>query len=111
MTRKDDASCGADEEEFKASCGWLEKFMRRNHFSHQRKTTVVQKDPDRLVAKIVAYVLHVWRLQSKSNYDQCNITAMDETPIWTDMVTETTIDTIGAKTVILKTTGHEKSRV
>ena len=36
---------------------------------------------------------------------------MDETPVWSDMVSETTVDTTGKKTVTLKTTGHEKSRV
>lgn len=35
---------------------------------------------------------------------------MDETPVWTEMVSETTVDMTGAKTVLLKTTGHEKSR-
>ena len=36
---------------------------------------------------------------------------MDETPVWSDMVSETTVDTTGKKTVTLKSTGHEKSRV
>ena len=37
---------------------------------------------------------------------------MDETPVWNDMVSETTVDTTGKKTgQTLKTTGHEKSRV
>ena len=34
--------------EFKASRGWLEKFMRRNNLSLRRKTSVAQKDPDKL---------------------------------------------------------------
>lgn len=110
LARRDSTSCDA-EEEFKASRGWLEKFMRRNHLSLRRKTSVAQKDPDRLVAKIVACVLYVRRLQLRSMYSSCNIIAMDETPVWTDMVSETTVDTTGAKTVTLKTTGHEKSRV
>ena len=97
--------------EFKASTGWLKNFMRRNHLSLRRKTSVAQKDPDRLVAKIVSYVLHVRRLQSRNNYNPCDIIAMDETPVWSDMVSETTVDTTGKKTVTLKTTGHEKSRV
>ena len=36
---------------------------------------------------------------------------MDETPVWCDMVSETTIDATGKKTITLKTTGREKSRV
>ena len=48
----------------KPNGGSLEKFMRCNHLSLRRKTSAAQKDPDCLVAKIVAYVLHVRRLQS-----------------------------------------------
>ena len=36
---------------------------------------------------------------------------MDETPVWCDMVAETTIDAVGKKSITLKTTGHEKPRV
>lgn len=36
---------------------------------------------------------------------------MDETPVWSDMVSSTTVDVSGVKTVTIKTTGHEKCRV
>lgn len=36
---------------------------------------------------------------------------MDETAVWLDMPGETTIETVGVKSVPLKTTGHEKERV
>ena len=65
VARTDDIS---DKEEFKASTGWPNHFMRCNHLSLRRKTSVAQKDPDRLVAKIVSYVLHVRRLQSRNKY-------------------------------------------
>ena len=42
-----------DNDDFKASRGWLEKFMKRNGLSLRRKTTVAQQDPDRMVAKLV----------------------------------------------------------
>ena len=47
----------------------------------------------------------------KHNYAPCNIIAMDETLVWCDMISETTVNKSGKKTVTLKTTGHEKSRV
>ena len=36
---------------------------------------------------------------------------MDETVVWADMLSETTVDRVGSKTVNLKTTGHQKVRV
>ena len=45
----------AESVEFKTSRGWLEKFMRRNNLSLWRKTSVAQKDPDKLIAKLVSY--------------------------------------------------------
>ena len=36
---------------------------------------------------------------------------MDETPVWDDMVSNTTVDKVGATSVNLKTTGHEKVMV
>ena len=45
-----------DNDDFKASRGWLEKFMKRNGLSLRRKTTVSQQDPDRMVAKLVSYM-------------------------------------------------------
>ena len=101
----------AEADEFKASDGWLTRFMRRNGLSLRRKTSVAQKDPDRLIGKLVSYVLQVRRLSEKNNYAPSQIIAMDETPVWSDMVSETTIDSIGKKTITMKTTGHEKSRV
>ena len=44
-------------------------------------------------------------------YQPCNIIAMGETAVWADMTSDTTVEYIGARTVGLKTTGHEKVRV
>ena len=36
---------------------------------------------------------------------------MDETAVWNDMVSETTVEATGAKDVPMKSTGHEKVRI
>ena len=36
---------------------------------------------------------------------------MDETPVWNDMVSQTIVNACGKKTITMKTTGLEKSRV
>lgn len=100
-----------ENEEFKASRGWLEKFMRRNNLSLRRKTSVAQKDPEKLIAKLVSYVIQTRRMQKAHNFQASQIIAMDETPVWSDMVSQTTVDGCGKKTITMKSTGHEKSRV
>ena len=44
-------------------------------------------------------------------FDFDNIIAMDETPVYHDMLAGTTLSEKGAKSVVLKTTGHYKYRI
>ena len=37
--------------------------------------------------------------------------AMDETAVWQDMLSNTTVDSISHNTIAMKTTGHEKTKV
>ena len=97
--------------DFVASSGWLQKFMKRHSLSFRAKTTQAQKDPERLIDKLVAFVLHVRRLRKRFGYVNRDIIAMDETAIWQDMLPSTTIETTETKTIRLKTTDHEKTKV
>ena len=57
-----DGSIGNDpaaQTSFVASCGWLEKFMKRNCLSLRRKTITAQKDPSHMIDKFVAYMLQI----------------------------------------------------
>ena len=49
-------------EDFKASRGWLCRSLKRNGLSLRRKTSVAQEDPERMVAKLVSYIIQVRRL-------------------------------------------------
>ena len=66
--------------EFKASRGWLEKFIAA--ITYLRKTSVAQKEPD----KLVSYIIHVRRGQEKQKYEFAQIITIDETPVWSDIV-------------------------
>ena len=88
-------------EEFKASRGWLEKFIRRNNLSLRRKTSVAQKDSEKLIAKLVSYVIQIRRMQKANNYQDTQIIAM----------AERTVDACGKKMITMKTTGPKKSHV
>ena len=57
-----------ENKEFKASRGWLENFMHRNNLSLRRKTTVAPKDPEKLIAKLVSYIIQIRRMQKANNY-------------------------------------------
>ena len=82
--------------------------MRRNGFSKHRKTTTAQQDPERLVDKLTLYILHARRLSIKYKYPPYSIIAMDETSVSNDMMSNTTINKQGSKSVCLKATGNEK---
>ena len=84
--------------------------MRRDGFSLRRKTTTAQQDPERLTDKLILHILHACRLLIKYKYPPSSI-AVDETSVWNEMMSSTTIDKQGAKSVCLKTTGHEKCMV
>jgi hypothetical protein len=100
----------ATRSEFKASRGWLDKFMKRNDLAVRRRTTIAQKDPDKLIEKMVSFILFMERHRKKINASPADIFAMDETAVWFDMVGESTVNTKGAKSIPLKGTGHEKLR-
>ena len=82
-----------------------------SYFILRRRTTTAQKDPSHMTGKLVGYIMHVPRLNRQFQFPNSSILAMDETPVWNDMVSSTTVDKTGSKDVPLKTTGHEKVRV
>ena len=109
MTQKNEDP--ATKDSFVASRGWREKFMRRHGFSFRRKTATAQKDASYMIDHIVAYVMHVRRLQKQFSFDDPDIIAMDETAVWNDMVSNTTVEKTGSKEVNMKSTGHDKVHV
>lgn len=42
--------------DFRASRGWVDKFMHRNHFSLRRNTTVGQRLPPDLIPKVESFI-------------------------------------------------------
>lgn len=93
-----------------ASRGWLEMFIRRHGLSLRQRASVAQKDPDRLINRIVSYLTEAPRLQRKLNIAPSNIYAMNGTAVWEDIVA-TTVENVGTKKVLIRSTGHEKARV
>ncbi|KAJ8397484.1 hypothetical protein AAFF_G00437600 [Aldrovandia affinis] len=95
--------------DFRASSGWLDKFLLRNGFTGRRCSTVAQKDARHFTEKLVSYVHYVTQTVAKKQIAEDDIIAMGETAVWFDMVGSTKVDARSARSVPLKTTGHEKS--
>ena len=93
------------------STGWSKKFMCKNGLFLRWKTSVAWKDTSRLIDNLVPYILHVRRFAAMYNYWPANMITMDEMPIWSDLVFDTTVDKTGACTITVKSTGHEKCLV
>uniref|UniRef100_A0A674N661 HTH CENPB-type domain-containing protein n=1 Tax=Takifugu rubripes TaxID=31033 RepID=A0A674N661_TAKRU len=83
--------------EFRASLDWWKRMMRRNGLTLRRRTSLAQPLCDQLKEK------HSYPLDQVGNADQ--------TPVFFDMPTPVTVHKKGEKSVIIKSTGNEKSRV
>ena len=95
--------------DFRASEGWLGKLISRNGLSLCRRTT--QKTPEQITDTVISYIVYVRQLKQRNNYDLDCIIAMNETAVWHELISNTTVTDKGANSVVLKTTGHEKSKV
>ena len=68
------------------------------------------KNSEQIIDKVISYILYVHQLKQRNNYDLDCIIAMNETAVWREMISNTTVTDKGAKSVVLKTTGHEKAK-
>jgi hypothetical protein len=66
--------------------------------------------PDQLGSKIASYIKQIRHFQNLHKYRAMNIAAMDKTDLWLDMSGNTTLQEKGARTVAIKTTGHDRDR-
>uniref|UniRef100_H3A0T2 HTH CENPB-type domain-containing protein n=1 Tax=Latimeria chalumnae TaxID=7897 RepID=H3A0T2_LATCH len=96
--------------DFKATASWCSRFMERKCLVLRQKTKITQKLLKDLDDKITSFQRFTIRQQQKHEYLLCHIGNMDETPMNFDMPSNRTVDSKGSKTVLVKTTGHEKTR-
>lgn len=94
---------------FKASIGWCQKFMRRHGLTIRQRTKLAQKLPADLDDKVTSFHKFILKLRYQYAFELSQIGNMDETPMWFDLPGNHTIDMKGNKTVLVKTTGHEKT--
>ena len=114
MLRRDVARFAKDiitNPSFKASPGWISRFMRRHKFVTRVKTTAGQSLPKNVSERIVDYVTTCSKRIRRNQLPLPCIANMDETAIWADMPGNSTIEVRGAHTVQIATTGHDKQRI
>lgn len=96
--------------QFKASRGWLYRFFKRQGFSVRRRTTMCQKLPAEFEDKLLEFQKYVIKKRKENKYILSQIGNADQTPVYFDMPSSTTVDKKGAKSVSVKTSGGEKQR-
>ena len=74
------------------------------------KTTIVQKLPHEYKRKIIEYHKYVINMRKKLCFEIGQLGNMDEVPLTFDVPSNKTVDVKGAKTVMIKTSGNEKTR-
>ena len=96
---------------FKASCGCVDRFMRRNGLSLQCPTANCQKLPTDFEEKLVNFQQHVIMLRKTGNFLIGQTGNTDKMPIRLDMPRNYTVEQEGAKQVPIRTSGCEKQRI
>jgi hypothetical protein len=106
LTKSHDIS----DNEFKASRGWLQRFMKRKGLSLCRTTTLCQKLPRDFTDNVINFHRHVIRMREEHSYLLSQIGNADQTPVFFYMPRNTSIEKQGMRSVTIKTTGAEKQR-
>jgi len=76
----------------------------------RQRTKIAQMLPAALEEKIESFHQFIIKHRKQHSYDLSKIGNMDETPMTFDLPPNRTVNPAGAKTVMIKTTGHEKTR-
>ena len=91
---------------FRASEGWLRKFMRRHSIMLRAKISVAQKLSKDLESKIDAFYKDVQDLREDGKYSKEMIGNMDQTPLYFDMIPSRSLEKKGAKEVMSSPLEH-----
>ena len=94
---------------FTGGPSWCHRFMRRNKLSVRTRTTVGQKLPDDWQERVEEFNNFLSRRRGELGVDSSHVFNMDEVPMSFDAPLSRTVDEVGAATIPISTTGHEKT--
>lgn len=94
--------------EFISGLSWCSRFMRQNCLSVRSRTTVDQKLPDNW-EEVMNFHQFVSRRKEELAIQADHVFHMDEVPMSFDAPYSRPVDTTGAESIPVLTTGHEKT--
>ena len=84
------------------------EFMNRHGLCIRHKTTESQKHPEKLIDKLIVYMLQERRLRIKFSYS--DIIAIDKTAVWRDTFSNGTVGYIVHNTITMKKNWSRKDK-
>ena len=96
--------------DFAGTTSWCERFMRRNGLCMRTKPTIAQKLPREYERNIIEFHKYITNMRKKLCFEIGQLGNMDEVPLKFDVPSNKTVDVKGAKTIMIKTSGNEKTR-
>ena len=98
-----------DLSDFKASTGWLRRFLRRYDLTLRRATNLTRLSDMEVVSRAVHYFSYLHSVREK--YYPSDVILMDETAVFFETTARHTIDVTGARHVVMSTTGYSSMRI
>lgn len=95
---------------FKASNTWLTKFMQRYGLSVRRATTLFKLPDEEIVKRAISFKQFIDSVNI-TDYDSRYVIAMDETSVYMGEGARTTIDSVGASSIYIPSTGYDSMRI
>lgn len=99
-----------DFKDFKASNHWLDNFMKRNHLSLRKSTTLFKLEDSEIVKRAINYKNFIEKTDFRK-YDEDFVICMDETAVYCGENSQNTVDKLGATSIYVPSTGYESYRV
>jgi len=96
--------------DFAGTTSCYERFLRRNGLCMRTKTTIAQKLPREYERKIIEFHKYVINMRKKLCFEIGQLGNMDEVPLTFDVPSNKTVGVKGSKTIMIKTSGNEKTR-
>lgn len=75
---------------------------------YQTEDKIAQRLPEEYEELVINSQRTIIRMRQQNKYQLESVGSMDETPMNFDMAPSSTVNAIGEKTILIKTTGNEK---